>query len=146
MRSTGSEYWTHCSAYKELHGNLEVHSRVRGAVRGAVARGRVGINLGKRVSAIRIHENYVKDRPDRVAELNRMGFIWDFYEEQWQPILKSMHAYKELHGDLKVPESSRCRQRRRGPRMRGASTPALGWPPSATRRITSRAGRTGSRS
>ena len=43
-----------------------------------------GITLGASVTDIRSNEIYLKDRPDRVAELNRMGFIWDFYEEQWQ--------------------------------------------------------------
>ena len=53
-----------------------------------------GINLGTRLASIRNQENYVKGRPDRVAELNRMGFIWNIYEEQWQRILKSLHVYK----------------------------------------------------
>ena len=61
-----------------------------------------GINLGIRVNDIRNQEIYVKDWPDRVAELNRIGFIWDFYEEHWQRILKWLHVYKELHGNLEV--------------------------------------------
>ena len=33
-----------------------------------------------------------------------MGFIWDFFEEKWQQILDSLHVYKELHGNLEVPQ------------------------------------------
>ena len=62
-----------------------------------------GMNLGSRAFTIRNQEIYVKDRPDRVAELNRMGFIWNIFEEHWQRTLKSLQVYKELHGDLEVP-------------------------------------------
>ena len=89
--------------YKKLHGDLKVPYDFVVPSEAPWPEDAWGINLGKRVSAIRSDEIYVKDRPDRVAELNRMGFIWDIYEEQWQRILKSLHVYKKLHGDLKVP-------------------------------------------
>ena len=89
--------------YKELHGDIEGAYFVRGAVRKRGPRTRGASTSGTRLAAIRSHKIYVKDRPDRVAELNRMGFIWDVYEEQWQRILDSLHAYKELHRNLEVP-------------------------------------------
>ena len=111
--------------YKELHGNLEVPREFAVPSEAPWPEDAWGIKLGSRVVTIRNQECHVKDRPDRVAELNRMGFIWNINEEHWQRILDSLHAYKELHGDLKVLESLRCRQRRRGPRTRGASPSAL---------------------
>ena len=89
--------------YKKLHGDLKVPYDFAVPSEALWPEDAWGINLGKRVSAIRSNEIYVKDRPDRVVELNRMGFIWDVYEEQWQRILKSLQVYKELHGDLEVP-------------------------------------------
>ena len=91
--------------YKELHGDLEALSDFVVPSKAPWPEDAWGINLGKRVLTIRNQEIYVKDRPDRVAELNRMGFIWNIYEEHWQRILDSLHVYKELHGDLEVPIS-----------------------------------------
>ena len=85
--------------YKELHGDLEAHSDFV-VHRGAVARGRVG-HQTRQPCAHHPQPGVSRQGPtDRVAELNRMGFIWDVYEEQWQRILDSLHVYKELHGDL----------------------------------------------
>ena len=113
--------------YKELHGDLEVPYDFVVPSEAPWPEDAWGITLGTRLADIRsTGECYVKDRPDRVAELNRMGFIWDVNEEQWQRILKSLHVYKELHGDLEVPYELWCRQRRRGPRTRGASNSAPG--------------------
>ena len=133
--------------YKKLHGDLKVPYDFMVPSEAPWPEDAWGINLGTSVLSIRNQEIYVKGRPDRVAELNRMGFIWNINEEHWQRILESLHVYKELHGDVEVPyDSLWCRQRRRGPRTRGASNSASACPPSATRRITSRTGRTGSRS
>ena len=65
---------------------------------------RTGITFGTRLADIRsTGSKYARHCMDRVAELNRMGFIWDVYEEQWQLIPDSLHVYKKLHGDLEVP-------------------------------------------
>ena len=93
-----------------------------------------GINLGKRVLTIRNQEIYVKDRPDRVAELNRIGFIWDNKNRglgaantevtaSLQGAARELGAYKNV--------SARSR---RGPRKHGASTSAIYLTTSATGR------------
>ena len=68
--------------YKEVHGNLEVPQEFVVPSEAPWPEDAWGMYLGHRVYGIRNREMYVKDRPDRVAELNRMGFIWDVYEEQ----------------------------------------------------------------
>ena len=132
--------------YKELHGNLEVPISFAVPSEAPWPEDAWGMNLGSRVVTIRSQEYHVKDRPDRVAELNRMGFIWNINEEHWQRILDSLHAYKELHGDLEVfqefavPSEAPWPEDAWGINL-GTSVNAI-----RSRRSTSRTGRTGSRS
>ena len=60
--------------------------------------------LGRKVSDIRHSELYVKDTPERRAELDAMGFVWDELERRWEQTRDALAAvYKALHGDLAVP-------------------------------------------
>ena len=63
------------------------------------------MQLGSRVHDIRSEEHYVKDHPERRAELDAMGFVWDEFERRWEEVRAALLAYKQLHGDLKVPNA-----------------------------------------
>ena len=60
------------------------------------------MQLGSRVSMIRSYEQHVKDHPERRAELDAMGFVWDDYERRWEEVRAALLAYQEVHGDLEV--------------------------------------------
>ena len=60
------------------------------------------MKLGNRVSKIRSREDYVKGHPERRAELDAMGFVWDEFERRWEEVRDALLAYQEVHGDLKV--------------------------------------------
>ena len=102
MRSTGSEYWTHCTFGREPHGDGGAYF-VRGTVRGAVARGRVGHQTRHPRGRHPQPENYVNNRPTG-RRANRHGFIWNINEEHGANT-EALHVYKELHGDWEVPIS-----------------------------------------
>ena len=61
------------------------------------------MKLGWRVDGIRSQERYVKDHPERRAELDAMGFVWDDWERRWEEVHAALRAYQEVHGDLEVP-------------------------------------------
>jgi hypothetical protein len=61
-----------------------------------------GIKLGVRVNNIRCNEHYVKHHPERRAELDALGFVWDDLERRWEEVLAALLAYHEVHGDLEV--------------------------------------------
>ena len=61
------------------------------------------MKLGNRVSDIRDKDIYVKDHPERRAELDAMGFVWDDLERRWEEVRAALLVYKEMHGDLQVP-------------------------------------------
>ena len=60
------------------------------------------MKLGGRVDDIRQKEIYVKDHPERRAELDALGFVWDDLERRWEETRDALAVYKELHGDLQV--------------------------------------------
>jgi hypothetical protein len=63
-----------------------------------------GLRLGSRVDNIRSQGAYVKHRPERRAELDALGFVWNDLERRWEEVRAALLAYKELHGDLEVPQ------------------------------------------
>ena len=58
--------------------------------------------LGSRVDTIRNHEIYVKHHPERRAELDALGFVWDDLERRWEEVYAALLAYQEVHGNLEV--------------------------------------------
>ncbi len=87
--------------YKELHGDLEALSDFVVPSEAPWPEDAWGIKLGNRVLSIRSNEIYVKDRPDRVAELNRIGFIWDVYEEHWQRMSPNPKTQQNTQSKIK---------------------------------------------
>jgi hypothetical protein len=57
------------------------------------------------VDTIRNSEHYVKHHPERRAELDALGFVWDDMERRWEEVRAALLAYQEVHGDLEVPHA-----------------------------------------
>ena len=62
--------------YKELHGNLEVPFLFVVPSAAPWPAEAWGLQLGSRVITIRSSEHFVKEHPERRAELDAMGFRW----------------------------------------------------------------------
>jgi hypothetical protein len=59
---------------------------------------RLGLRLGSR-------EDFVKNHPERRAELDALGSVWDHLERlRWEHVCAALLAYQEVHGDLEVPQ------------------------------------------
>ena len=89
--------------YKELRGDLEVPYAFVVPPEAPWHAETWGLKLGMRVNNIRGSEQFVKDQPERRAELDAMGFVWDDLERRWELVRDALAVYKELHGDLAVP-------------------------------------------
>eukprot|EP00539_Tryblionella_compressa_P017614 CAMPEP_0178855490 /NCGR_PEP_ID=MMETSP0746-20121128/23426_1 /TAXON_ID=913974 /ORGANISM="Nitzschia punctata, Strain CCMP561" /LENGTH=96 /DNA_ID=CAMNT_0020521611 /DNA_START=145 /DNA_END=431 /DNA_ORIENTATION=+ len=50
-------------------------------------------------------QKHVKQRPDRVNELNQLGFVWERLQPEWNLILEALIVYKGLNGNLLVPSN-----------------------------------------
>jgi hypothetical protein len=57
------------------------------------------------VNDIRNAEHFVKHHPERRAELDALGFVWDDLERRWEEVRAALLAYQEVHGDLQVLRS-----------------------------------------
>jgi hypothetical protein len=61
------------------------------------------MQLGHRMHYISTKEHYVKHHPERRAELDALGFVWDDLERRWEEVRAALLAYQEVYGDLQVP-------------------------------------------
>jgi len=65
-----------------------------------------GMRLGNTVNNIRAQEIAVKDRPERRAWLDSLGFVGDDREHRWTEVVQpALLAYRTEFGDLRVPKS-----------------------------------------
>ena len=62
--------------YKQLHGDLQVTRTFVVPSQAPWPKEAWGLKIGSRVHTIRHQEIYVKDEPERRAELDAMGFHW----------------------------------------------------------------------
>jgi hypothetical protein len=92
-------------AYQEVHGDLEVPRRFVVPSEAPWPAEAWGMQLGQRVNNIRSYEIYVKHHPERRAELDALGFVWDEFERRWEEVHAALLAYQEVHGDLEVPRA-----------------------------------------
>jgi hypothetical protein len=92
-------------AYQEVHSDLEVPRRFVVPSEAPWPEEAWGTKLGVSVSTIRSQESHVKDHPERRAELDALGFVWDEFERRWKEVYTALMVYKEVHGDLEVPKA-----------------------------------------
>ena len=64
-----------------------------------------GFKLGGWLSARRAERKGGRLTADRVAALDSLGMVWDAREEEWQHGLEAARAYRNEHGDLRMPQS-----------------------------------------
>ncbi|OQR82272.1 Carboxyvinyl-carboxyphosphonate phosphorylmutase, partial [Thraustotheca clavata] len=103
-----SEYSWQCNlaalkTYKKLNGNLLVRIDFVVPLNDPNwPKDAWGLNLGNVVSALRMTKDKMK--PDRRIELEKLGFVWDHVEYNYQRYLIALKTYKKLHGNLFVPK------------------------------------------
>ncbi|GMI03469.1 hypothetical protein TrVE_jg11851 [Triparma verrucosa] len=50
-------------------------------------------------------QEFIKDRPERVAELNEINFIWGRLQSEWNIVVEALCTYKSIHDHIDVPSS-----------------------------------------
>ena len=101
--------------YKQIYGDLRVPAKfVIPDDDDRWSRLSRGLKLGVRVAAIRSAGRYVKERPERKAELDSIGFEWRIRdhthkqtvaEELFDRVYTALVQYKSIYGNVEVPES-----------------------------------------
>ena len=62
-----------------------------------------GLDIAGTVYDMAWWQRHVKQRPDRVAELNNLGFVWERLQPEWNLVLEGLVTYGIIYGDLMVP-------------------------------------------
>ena len=62
-----------------------------------------GADLAGTVYDMKWWTRYIKHRPDRVADLNQLGFIWERLQPEWNLVLEALVTYGIMNGNLLVP-------------------------------------------
>jgi len=62
-----------------------------------------GVDLSSTVYNMEWWKLHLRENPERVAELNQLGFVWERLQPEWNLILTALITYSSIHGDLLVP-------------------------------------------
>jgi hypothetical protein len=101
--------------YKEVYGDVRVPSKFVIPDSDPWPRLTRGVKLGTRVAAIRSAGRYIRDKPERKAELDKLGFEWRIREnthkqqvddDNFEMVCDALRWYKRLEEPtLNVPEN-----------------------------------------
>jgi hypothetical protein len=84
------------TAYRQARGHLRVLHRFVSAS---------GFPLGNWIANRRADLKAGKLSPERKAQLDQMGMVWDVLDQQWQGGIDAAAAFRQAHGHLRVPRS-----------------------------------------
>eukprot|EP00937_MAST-01D_sp_MAST-1D-sp2_P002301 g2301.t1 len=100
--------WTEsCAAlkvYGEICGDLKVPAHFVVPSEAPWPAQHWGMPLGERVIGIR-QGRYVEGCPARREQLDALGFVWSVSDRTWEEVHAVLQAYRDLHGDLFVPNT-----------------------------------------
>lgn len=65
----------------------------------------LGVDLSSTVYDMKWWQKWVRQMPDRVEELNKMGFLWERLQPEWNLVFEALITYSSIKGDLVVPVS-----------------------------------------
>lgn len=63
------------------------------------------VYLASTVYNMKWWSKHVRSNPDRVKELNTLGFVWERLQPEWNLVLEALVIYKSLFGHTKVPST-----------------------------------------
>jgi hypothetical protein len=91
--------------YHSIHGDLVIPRRyvVPSDSKSVFPKEWQGIDLPSTVYTRNWWLRNVKEKPERVAELNKLGFVWERMQTEWNIVLEALITYSTMHGDILVP-------------------------------------------
>ena len=90
-------------AYKSVHGDLVIPRRYVVPADDRFPRPWHGVPLACTVYNMNWWQDHVKQRPERVAQLNELGFVWERLQSEWNLVLEALITFSSLHGHVLVP-------------------------------------------
>jgi hypothetical protein len=93
------------TAYRDAHGDLNVPRPFVVPSEEPWPEESWGLKLGKVTNAIRSAGAYTRTNPERLQQLEDMGFVFDDHERRWEETKSALKLYHEKHGHMNVPQS-----------------------------------------
>ncbi|KAL7569308.1 hypothetical protein ACA910_016851 [Epithemia clementina (nom. ined.)] len=90
-------------AYKSIHGDLVIPRRYVVPADKRFPRAWHGVLLACTVYNMKWWQHHVKQRPERVGQLNELGFVWERLQSEWNLVLEALITFSSLHGHVLVP-------------------------------------------
>lgn len=89
--------------YHDIHGDLVIPRRYMVPAEAPYPKEWHGVDLASTVYSMKWWIKHVKQKPDVQQELNRLGFVWERLQPEWNLVLEALVTYKTIYGDLLVP-------------------------------------------
>ena len=91
------------AAWNEMHGALAVYRQLHGDCNvPRESSGNAALAVWCSFQRVRYKSNSLAD--ERIAALNRMGFIWDTKSTKWEQMFSELAQFKSAHGHCDVPQ------------------------------------------
>lgn len=91
--------------YHSIHGNLVIPRRYRVPCTSDFPSEWHDLSLSNIVYNMKWWSENVASKPERVYELNQLGFVWERLQPEYNLVLEALITYKAIYSDLKVPAS-----------------------------------------
>eukprot|EP00560_Eucampia_antarctica_P007684 CAMPEP_0197823092 /NCGR_PEP_ID=MMETSP1437-20131217/420_1 /TAXON_ID=49252 ORGANISM="Eucampia antarctica, Strain CCMP1452" /NCGR_SAMPLE_ID=MMETSP1437 /ASSEMBLY_ACC=CAM_ASM_001096 /LENGTH=366 /DNA_ID=CAMNT_0043422073 /DNA_START=248 /DNA_END=1345 /DNA_ORIENTATION=- len=92
-------------AYHAKHGNLVIPRRYIVPKTYDFPEEWQGVDLDKSIYTMHWWTLHIKSRPERVSELNKLGFVWERLQPEWNLVLEALVMYYTENGHIKVPSA-----------------------------------------
>ena len=90
--------------WESMYKNLVAYRRAHGHCRVSVSP-KEWSSLGMWVGRQRVARREGKLSAERVLRLEKLGFVWELWEERWEKMFTALAKYKKAHGNCDVPGS-----------------------------------------
>jgi hypothetical protein len=93
------------AAYRDVHGDLNVPKSFVVPPEEPWPEESWGLKLGRVTDAIRSKGTYTRNQPERLQQLEDVGFVFDDQKRRWEETKSALKLYHEQHGHMDVPLS-----------------------------------------
>jgi Arc/MetJ-type ribon-helix-helix transcriptional regulator len=90
-------------AYHNIHGDLVLPRRFVVPVDPTYPQQWHQMDLASVVYSMNWWKLHIKNRPERVSRLSKLGFIWERLQPEWNLILEALVTFRAIHNNVLVP-------------------------------------------
>ena len=89
-------------SYRRLHGDVVIPRRYLVPTHDLFPNEWHGKYLALTLYDMKWWNKYIRSNPDRVLELNQLGFVWGRLQEEWNLVLEALITHSQIYGHVHV--------------------------------------------